>query len=259
MMLRQLAIQRRVLGAVLLREIQTRWGRRNLGFAWVFVEPLVFALPVLAMWSAIRSGIEHGLPMIAFLWSGYLPLLIFRHVTGRALRLVSSNAALLYHQSITPLDIIFGLCFLEALGNISAFVSSFILLYILGVLDLPYNYPLFLAGILFMVWWALGVALIIAALSERSHIVEHIWPPISYMYMPICGFFYLAEWLPTSVRAIALTVIPPLHCYEMIRAGLFGPKIVTFYDAGYLTVILAILTVFGLWLVRDMRRYVEFD
>ena len=30
------AVQRRVIGALLMREIQLRWGRRNLGFAWIF-------------------------------------------------------------------------------------------------------------------------------------------------------------------------------------------------------------------------------
>ncbi len=50
------AVQRRVIGALLMREIQLRWGRRNLGFAWLFCEPLVFALPVLAMWSLLRTG-----------------------------------------------------------------------------------------------------------------------------------------------------------------------------------------------------------
>jgi capsular polysaccharide transport system permease protein len=259
MLLRQWAVQRRVLGAIFMREIQTRWGRRNLGFAWLFAEPLVFALPVLGLWSAMRSPTEHGLPMIALAWSGYMPLLIFRHISNRALRLVRSNAVLLYHRAITPLDIIIGLCALEAVGNIAAMAFSFLLLHLIGVLEIPYNYTLFLVGVMYMTWWSLAVALLIAAWSERNEMVEHIWPPISYMYMPISGFFYLAEWLPPSVRDLALTFIPPLHCYELIRSGLFGPKIQAFYDIGYLTVLLAVLTLVGLRLARDIRRFVELD
>jgi capsular polysaccharide transport system permease protein len=88
---RSFAVQRRVIGALFMREFVTRWGRRNLGFAWLFVEPLVFALPVIAMWSLIRSRVEHGLPMIAFVWTGYLPILVFRHVTGHALFIRSNR------------------------------------------------------------------------------------------------------------------------------------------------------------------------
>jgi capsular polysaccharide transport system permease protein len=193
---RALAVQRRVLGALAMREFVTRWGRRNLGFAWLFAEPLLFALPVIAMWSQIRAPFEHGLPMIAFVWSGYLPLLIFRHVTGHALYTVKTSAAMLYHRQVTPLDIFIGRQGLELMGNLSACALSFLLFYMLGVIDLPDDYALFLTGFFYMSWWCIAVALIVAALSERSEIVEHIWSPISYMYMAVCGFFFMASWLP---------------------------------------------------------------
>jgi capsular polysaccharide transport system permease protein len=54
-------------------------------------------------------------------------------------------------------------------------------------------------------------------------------------------------------------VVPPLHAYEMIRAGMFGNKVQTFYDVAYLTAILASLTLLALWLARDLRRYVELE
>ena len=86
------AVQRRVIGALLMREIQLRWGRRNLGFAWLFCELLIFALPVLAMWSLLRTGIDRGgVPFIAFMWSGYLPILMFRHVTSHSLYAIRSG------------------------------------------------------------------------------------------------------------------------------------------------------------------------
>jgi hypothetical protein len=114
---RALAVQKRVIGALFMREFVTRWGRRNLGFTWLFAEPLVFAFPVIFMWSRIRAPFEHGLPMIAFVWSGYLPLLVFRHVTGHALYTVKMNAAMLYHRQVTPLDIFIGRQGLEHRGQ----------------------------------------------------------------------------------------------------------------------------------------------
>jgi capsular polysaccharide transport system permease protein len=258
-LLRALAGQKRVLGALFMREIQTRWGRRNLGFAWLFAEPLVFAFPVLAMWSMVRSPFEHGMKLIPFLWSGYLPLLLFRHVSGRAIYTVRSNAALLYHRSVTPLDIVVGTCGLEAIGSISAIAFSFFVFYFMGAIDWPSNVTLVIVGNLYMAWWALAVSLLVAAGSERSDIVEHVWMPMSYMYMPISGFFYLADWLPTTVRNIALAVLPSLHSYEMIRSGLFGNRIQTHYDVIYVTFVLAVLTLWGLWLVRNVRRYIEFE
>jgi capsular polysaccharide transport system permease protein len=52
---RGLRIQWRVVGALLIREIYSRFGRESLGFAWIVAEPLVFALPVLFVWRAVRE------------------------------------------------------------------------------------------------------------------------------------------------------------------------------------------------------------
>ncbi len=258
-MLRQgWAVQRRVLGAIMMREIQTRWGRRNLGFAWLFAEPLVFAFPVIVMWSFIRSPFDNGIPLIPLIWSGYLPLLVFRHVTGHALYAVRNNGALLSHRLITPLDIVIGKCGLEAIGNLAAVFSSYFILYFLGFLDWPVNWPLFLAGNLYMTWWAISISLIVAALSERTDIVEHVWQVISYMYLPVSGFFFLAEWLPTPLRNFALIVMPSIHGYEMIRSGMLGSRITAYYDISYFTYILVALTVIGLWLLHNVRHHLEF-
>jgi capsular polysaccharide transport system permease protein len=258
-MWRALAVQKRVMGALFMREIQIRWGRRNLGFAWLFAEPLVFAFPVLLMWSMIRSPIERGLPMMAFVWTGYLPILMFRHTTGRALYVVRFNAAMLFHRSVTPLDLMVTRCGLELMGALAATAFSFMVLYTLGVLPWPHDLSLLLVGNLYMAWWSFAFALIIAAASERSEIVEHIWLPFSYMYLPLSGFMYLAVWLPTPLRNMALAGLPCLHAYEMIRAGLFGDQIQTFYDIPYTTAYLAVLTLIGLWLVRNIRRHLELE
>ena len=79
------------------------------------------------------------------------------------------------------------------------------------------------------------------------------------VYMPISGFFFLAQWLPVPVRELALTVMPSLHCYEMIRGGLFGSRLEVSYDLSYVNFVLAGLTLFGLRLLHDVRRYIQFD
>jgi capsular polysaccharide transport system permease protein len=256
-----LRTQKRVLGALFMREIQLRWGRRNLGFAWVVAEPLVFAFPVLVMWTMIRhTGYsQNGLPFLAFIWSGYLPLLMFRHTTGHALNTIRQNGAVLYHRSISPLDLLICRTGLEIMGSFLAISSSFLVLYMLGYLSPPEDYPLFLMGLLYMAWWSVSVALIVGVLSERTELVQHIWIPASYMYMPLSGFIYLAQWLPPKVRDLALTVLPSLHAYEMIRGGLFGAQIQTYYDVRYVTFILAGMTLFALWQFRSVRQYLEFE
>jgi capsular polysaccharide transport system permease protein len=255
---RGLVIQWRVVGALLIREIYSRFGRESLGFAWIVAEPLVFALPVLFMWRAVRGSQEHGLPVMPFLWSGYLPLLLFRHLGGRILLFIRANVPLLYHRRVAIFDIFLARALLEIFSNLTALVVSFAVFYAVGSVDVPRDLPMFYLGYFYMIWWAVASALIIGALCERTDWVAQVWMPFSYMYMIFSGFFYLADWLPPALRSVALWQ-PYTQSYEMIRAGVFGTTITTYGDPAYTTFVLAILTLFGLWLMRESRKYVVIE
>ena len=180
MLWRGFLLQWRVVGALLIREIYSRFGRESIGFAWIVAEPLVFAIPVLLMWRAVRSPHDHGLPLMPLLWSGYLPILLFRHVNGRVLGFIRGNVGLLYHRRVTIFDIFLGRTLLEIGSNLTALVVSFTVFYIIGALDVPRDLPMFYVGYFFMIWWSVAAALIIGALCERSDWVEKIWQPYSY-------------------------------------------------------------------------------
>jgi capsular polysaccharide transport system permease protein len=255
MLWKNLATQSRVVGALLIREVYTRFGREGLGFAWIVAEPLVFAVPVLLVWSAVRNPYEHGVPLMPFLWSGYLPVLLFRHVGGRMLLFIRVNAGLLYHRQVTIFDIFFARFLLEVGSNLSAVMASFVLFYALGWMDLPHDLPMFYLGYFYMIWWSAVAGLVIGGLSERTDWAEKLWAPYSYLYIFFSGFFYMAAWLPPALRNVALYQ-PYLQAYEMIRAGMFGPAVKTYGDPAYETFILAVLTLIGLLIMRDSRKYV---
>jgi capsular polysaccharide transport system permease protein len=250
-----LATQWRVVGALLIREIYTRFGREGLGFAWIVAEPLIFAIPVLLTWSVVRPPYEYGVPMMPFLWTGYMPLLMFRHVGARMLLFVRVNAGLLYHRQVTIFDIFVARCLLEVTSSLTAVLVSGVLFYSVGLIDLPRDLPMFYVGYLYMVWWCAVIGLIVGAFSERTDWAEKIWSPYSYLYIFFGGVFFMAEWLPESLRSWAL-LQPSVQAYEFIRAGMFGSTIKTYGDPAYETAALAILTLIGLLLMRDARKYV---
>ena len=63
-------IQSRVIWALFLREILTRYGRHNIGFLWLFAEPMLFTIGVTLMWIAIDATQGSVLPFTAFAISG---------------------------------------------------------------------------------------------------------------------------------------------------------------------------------------------
>ena len=115
---------------------------------------------------------------------------------------------------------------------------SFFLIYAIGEMDWPRNMPLLFVGYFYMTWWCVSMGLVIAAFSERTVVFEKIWPPVSYMYLPVSGFFYMAAWMPAKIREILLTFMPALPCYEMIRGGSSAREVRVYYDIPQLTFIL---------------------
>ena len=80
---RSLRIQLRVIGALLMREIITRYGRANLGFVWLFVEPMIFTLGVTALWAGFGLHKHSALPIVAFGVTGYSSVLLWRNCASR--------------------------------------------------------------------------------------------------------------------------------------------------------------------------------
>jgi len=65
-----LHVQRRVIGALMMRELLTRYGRHNIGFLWIIFEPLLFAVLVGVVWRFMWGATKHGLGVMSFVVSG---------------------------------------------------------------------------------------------------------------------------------------------------------------------------------------------
>lgn len=253
-----LRTQSRITGALMMREIYTRFGRDNIGFAWVIAEPAIFCLSVILLWSMIKHSGHEDIPLVPFLLTGYMPLLMYRHMVSRILRCMQGNAALLYHRNITILSLYAARICVELLGTSAAFAFCMVIFYFAGYVEMPHDPPLMLAGWLLYAWYAAGTALLVGALSERTEVAEKIWNPISYIMIPLSGTFYMVGWLPEQARD-AILWMPPVNGVEIVRGGYFGPSVPTFYSFSYLIYVNLILTVLGLYFVKDARSFVEVE
>jgi capsular polysaccharide transport system permease protein len=248
----------RIVWALLLRELATRFGRDNLGFLWIVAEPLVFCGAVVMLWQAIKAPYEHGLPITPFVVTGYMPIILVRHMIGQSLTCVRINAGLLYHRQITVLHLFISRLILEFIGVSLAFVVVAGVLILLGLMDPPANLFLVYCGWLLLTWITAGTALILGAVSEMVPMVERFVAALTYVLVPLSGTFYMAAWLAPAFREVVL-YLPFLHPVEIIRGGLFGPTVTVYYDVGYAMFWAAALNFTGLLLLRFVRERVDLD
>jgi capsular polysaccharide transport system permease protein len=247
-----------VIWALMLRELGTRYGRDNIGFLWVIGEPLLFCLTVMGLWTVIRPPYEHGIRIIPFVMTGYMPILLMRHMVQHTLNSVKANSGLLYHRRISILHLFVARLTLEFVGVSLAFLAVFLVLFAFGLVTTPSNLGLVYGGWLLLAWVTFGLATIVGALSELTDFVERFVSALTYILVPLSGTFFMAEWVPPRYREIALTV-PFLHCIEMIRGGFFGEFVHSYYSVSYVVGWAAILTLTGLVLLRFVRAKVQVD
>lgn len=245
-------VQRTVIGALLLREMSTRFGRENLGFVWLFVEPALLGGAVGGMHHLSGHGLPGGVDILSFWVLGYIPFYLFRSVVNRAPVAIVSNQSLLYHRRITILDIMLSRNLLEG-GAVLGAMAVFVMVLGTATGIWPVEPAKIVLGMALMLGLANGISMLLAAGSVYSEMYERMTHLVTYISLPVLGAFYMVFWLPTDIQAMALW-IPTVHCFELVREGQFGRAVPTHYDIPYLLGWIAVLNLFGLAALRKARR-----
>lgn len=132
--LSQARVQLRVVGAIILRELHTRFGRNNAGYP--------------------------------FYLSGYITYIVFRDNVNRASGLIEANRPLLLHKNVTLLDMTIVRVALDAIATTGAMAMILSAFVISGLSPMPERPWLVLAGLALMSWLSLGISAVVSGASD---------------------------------------------------------------------------------------------
>lgn len=250
---RSLVIQFRVIGALLMREVLTRYGRHNIGFLWLFAEPMLFTLGVTALWTLAKAGHLTNLPIVAFAVTGYSSVLLWRNMPGRCVNAIEPNLSLMYHRHVKVIDVFAARILLEIAGTTTSFATLMIVFMAIGWMNPPEEILSVVVGWCLLSWFGAALALTVGCLAARTELVEKIWHPISYLLFPLSGAVFMVDWLPATAQKMVL-LLPMVHCVELLREGYFGSHVHAHYDIAYVVVWCAVLTLVGLSQERVISR-----
>ena len=248
-----LRVQTKVIKALMIRELVTRFGRENIGFLWIMVEPLLFAGLVGVAWTFMKGPENHGMSVVAFVVSGYIPLTFLRHSFGRSASIFIANSALLYHRQVKVLDFIVVRVVIEAIGGMMAYLFGGLVLGFFGIFPFPADFGSLILGWAIYVFFVFSVCTMLAPLSEVSEVVEKLVPISVYVAIPFSGVFNMAAWLPLGLRE-PLMWSPLVSGMELMRAGLFGSVVTPYYDIPKALGVSLCCLFIGLVLCRRVRR-----
>lgn len=248
-------VQARVIWALLMREIITRYGRHNVGFLWLFIEPMMFSIGITILWSFTNTP-KGIIPVAGFALTGYSSLVLWRNMVGRLANTSSANQGLLYHSQVKILDLILSRAFLEAIGVSVSLITLSLTFAAIGLMGVPVDPLQTVFAWVLLIWFVIGAGMIAAYAGETSEVFDRIWHVMMYLTMPFTGIFSMVSWLPPAIQEILLWS-PMVHAVEMLREGYFGEGVNAIYSVFYLMSCNLVLTLVGLILIRKIRRNLE--
>lgn len=231
---RGVRVQRKVIAALLLREMHTRYGRENIGYLWLILEPMTLAVMIALIHSRQPHQGAGDLEPVPLALLGYCTFMIFRGIFNRAEGAIEGNQSLLFHRTITIFDLLFARAVLEAAGCMLAFLILLGLSIGIGIAHIPARPMWLIFGVFLMFILSFGLSMLVSAGTHENRVLGRMVHPLSYIMLPLSGAFLPMAWLPSEFRG-AVEYIPMAHVFEVLRYGQFQSSTLEYVDWEYLT------------------------
>jgi capsular polysaccharide transport system permease protein len=244
----------RVIHALILREMKTRFGRAQLGYLWALIEPALYVLIFLGLYALRGRTAVSGMPIAVFLLTGAIPFIMFRDTMMRSMIAIQSNRPLLTFPQVTPIDLVLGRALLEMATTLVAF-ALLIVIFVATVGPVKVADPL---GV--FVWLAVlgllgfGAGAAFGALAPLFPSVQQLVPSI--LIRPlffVSGLFFTAEMIPEQIRDYAL-LNPLLQLTELVRAAFFHEFESPHTDVTYVVLFTLVTLFLGLAIQRALLK-----
>ena len=215
------ATQARVVHAIMLREIKTRFGRQRMGYLWALLEPSAFVAIFALMFAYGNQMRPSGMPVVPFLITGFAPFLLFRSTMSQTMGAIEPNRILLTFPQVTPTDLVLARALLEVATLTVVFFLLLAVAHMLGF-DIKVENPLGMLLVLgCLAMTGLGLGAFFAALTPFIRSMPQIVGMVAGRPLFfLSGLFFTAEMLPSTIREVLL-LNPLLHMIEWLRSAVF--------------------------------------
>lgn len=210
-----------VIGAIMLRDMRTRYGRSHFGYVIAILWPLSHLTGLTAVFTLLRrSAPIFGTDNAVFLATGVLPYILVLYPSRMTSIAIDMSKALFIFPAISALDIIIARAiveFLTAFVVIIIFASGCALF---GVNLIPNDLRIAAAAIFATVYLSICFGLlstIIVALLDFWKVLSILLLILAYL---TSGVFLPMSTLSPDIQSI-LSFNPLTHCVEWLRSAYF--------------------------------------
>lgn len=235
-MIRGWQVMRRSVMALFLREIRTRFGKYQLGYAWALLEPVGSVSVLLIVFTALGA---HGYPGISFpifLMTGVVVNSLFVDISNRSIKAMEANSALFNYRPVRPIDTVIARAILELMLHLGVYATLLILYALVVGGDVVVSgLPLLLSAFALMTVFSCGVGVLFMLVTDAYSDADKVLPLLTRPLFFISGVFFSIEIVPPEYHPLLLWN-PIFHGITLVRESVAPDYSVPEASLGYLAV-----------------------
>jgi capsular polysaccharide transport system permease protein len=215
-----IATQVRVIYALILRDMRTRFGRSFLGYLIAIAFPLTHLLVLTTSHVAIKQIAPVGTDHALFIATGVLPYILCFYPARMIMLCIVQNHPLLAFPIVKPLDIMLARATLEVVIAFTVTIVYLLILFAGNVEVVPLDSVEATAAVLSTISLGVGIGLLSALLYKLTRAWLAIQIGTMILLFASCGAFFVPTALSEEIRNI-LWYNPLLHSVEWLRLAYY--------------------------------------
>ena len=238
-------VQKSVIYALFLREVNVRFSAGKLGYFWVIFEPLL-QISIFVAVKVMLFGTNSSLDYPVFITLGFVGFNFFRHIVDQSMGAFSANKGLYAYKQVKPIDTIISRVLVEFLVT-SIIVFIFILVGLYFNFDMNIqNLGMLLLTFIWLTLFAIGFGLFSAVISTFYDSLKKVIKLVLSPLMFVSAVFYSMQDMPQALQDL-LYYNPLAHFIELLHASYFFVLDDGFVDYTYMLLWTIVPLYIGLW------------
>ncbi len=241
------------MGAVILRDMRTRFFNHGLGFIVQSLWPLFHILVVMMINVSAGRAAPYGDNPMIFFASGLMPALLFIYISRFMSLSIILNKPMLSFPVVRITDILFARAFLEVTAGFITIALMWVIFTVLGISPYPDDPVQAILAYLATILLALGVGTIVGVITSFLPIFATIYALMGIVFYVTSGCLFVTSNFPDQI-AIPMSYNPVLQCVEWMRTAYFENYSDRLVNREYLVAFGASTLLVGLIGERALRR-----
>lgn len=243
----------RSIGALVLREMGTRYGRSPGGYIWALAQPLGVIILLSFAFSLLSKTPSLGTSFLLFKATGFLLLQAFNNISSTVGGALRYSKSLLLYPRVVWIDALIARFLLNTLV---IWIVSILILTGITIFDdvrIVISWPKILLSGALVTMLGLGLGFLNGYLFARFPVWINVWSIFTAPLFLISGVIFLYEDMPPFAQDI-LWYNPLLHVTGIMRDGFYTAYSPSYISVPYVLTCALIPMVLGLLLLRQFHR-----